>query len=47
MDDDDDEKTKRGRRDKNDAYLGGPASFPLGWLLAGHVCGRSAGLLVL
>jgi len=27
--------------------LGGPASLPLGCLLAGRLCGRSAGLLVL
>jgi hypothetical protein len=27
--------------------LGGPASFPLGWLLAGRVCGGRDGLLVL
>ena len=36
-----------GRQDKNDAHLGRPASFPLGWFLAGHLCGRSSGLLVL
>lgn len=36
-----------GRQDKNDAYLGGPASLSLGCLLAGRLSGRSTGLLVL
>ena len=36
-----------GEGDKNDGYLGGPASLPLGSLLACRLGGRSAGLLVL